>query len=527
MKSDICIYGGTSGGVIAAVASAKLGRSVILIEPGRHLGGMSSGGLGQTDIGNKAAIGGMARDFYRRIGKVYGEPETWMFEPHVAEKVFADLIAEANADGEKIRVLLNHRIGEVEKAAGRIGRIELAHVPSDDRNAPAADEKLIEHVIVESAMYIDAGYEGDLMARAKVGYTVGRESSGQYGESLNGIRAQTPKHQFIVPVDPYVKPGEPSSGLLPLIQEGDGGKPGDGDHRVQTYNFRLCITQNKENQIPIGPPAWYDPDRYEILGRYFEALQAAKKPTGLGNFMKIDRVPNGKTDINNNGPISTDFIGMNWDYPDGDPALRARSWHAHLDYIQGFLHYLATGERVPMDVRKEMRSWGLSKDEFTDTGGWPHQMYVREARRMIGPYVVTQSVCEHKTTADDAIGLAAYNMDSHNCQRIVQNGTVRNEGDVQVAPAAPYPISYRAITPKKEECENLLVPVCLSASHIAYGSIRMEPVFMLLAQSAATAAHLAMEKKRSVQDVDAALLQGRLLEAGQILKWTAPIKKTT
>lgn len=525
MKSDICIYGGTSAGVIAAVVAAGLGRSVILVEPGRHLGGMSSGGLGETDIGNKAAIGGMAREFYRRVGRVYGEAEAWKFEPHVAEKVFAELIAEANAGGEKIRVLLNHRVGEVEKLAGRIGRVELAHIPSDDRNAPGAEEKLIEHVIVESAMYIDAGYEGDLMARAKVGYTVGREASALHGESLNGIRVQTPKHQFIVPVDPYRKAGDPSSGLLPLIQEGDGGKPGEGDARVQAYNFRLCITQNKDNQIPIGPPAGYDPARYEILGRYIEALHAAGKPIGLGAFLKIDRMPGGKTDVNNNGPVSMDFIGMSWDYPNGDFATRARLWHAHLEYIQGLLHFMGKSDRAPDEFRKEMRSWGLCKDEFTDTGGWPHQMYVREARRMVGPYVVTQSVCEHKSTAEDAIGLAAYNMDSHNCQRVVQGGVARNEGDVQVAPAAPYPIAYRAIMPKKEECENLLVPVCLSASHIAYGSIRMEPVFMVLGQSAAVAAHLALEKKSGVQNVDVAKLQDRLLEAGQILKWNAPGKK--
>jgi len=328
-----------------------------------------------------------------------------------------------------------------------------------------------------------------------------------------------------VPVDPYKKPGDASSGLLPLFQEGDGGTPGAGDKRVQTYNFRLCLTKDKANQIPIGPPEGYDPARFEILGRYLVALAEAKKPISLGMFMKIDLMPNGKTDINNNGAVSTDFIGHNWSYPAGDYATREKIWNQHLTYTQAFLHFLATDQRVPGKVRADISAWGLCKDEFGDTGGWPHQMYVREARRMVGRYVVTQHDCEHKTSIGDSIGLAAYNMDSHNCQRVVQHGVARNEGDVQVPPAAPYSISYRAITPKSEECRNLLVPVCLSASHIAYGSIRMEPVFMLLGQSAATAAHLAMEKRTSVQDVDVKALQASLLEQGQILKWTAPAKK--
>jgi hypothetical protein len=524
MKTDICIYGGTSAGVIAAVAAAKLGRTVLLVEPGRHLGGMSSGGLGQTDIGNKAAIGGMSHDFYKRIGKVYDRREGWTFEPHVAEKIFGELIAEANAKGEKIKVLLNHRIAEAEKVGGRIGRIELENVPSDEANAPGHPDKLIGHVIVEADVYIDTSYEGDLMARAKVGYTVGREAVAKYGESLNGIRDKTPNHQFKVNVDPYVKPGDPGSGLIPLIQAGDGGTPGEGDARVQAYNFRLCLTKRVENQLPITPPAGYDPAQYELAGRYFEAILKRVKSEPLSYFWINSPMPNGKTDINNKGAVSTDYIGMSWAYPDADYAARAKIWHAHLQYVQGLLHFWATSERVPEAVRKEMQSYGLCRDEFQDTAGWPHQMYVREARRMVGPYVVTQSVCEHKATAEDAIALAAYNMDSHNCQRVVQNGVVRNEGNVEVPPAAPYPIAYRAITPKKEECENLLVPVCLSATHIAYGSIRMEPVFMVLGESAAHAAHMALEKKAPVQEIDVAALQARLAEAGQILKWVAPAK---
>lgn len=525
MTSDICIYGGTCAGVVAAIAAAKAGRSVLLIEPGRHLGGMTTGGLGFTDIGNKLAIGGLSREFYKQLGKHYGKDESWVFEPHVAEKLFHDLINEANANGEKIRVLLNHRIAEADVKDATLRRIMVERVPAGPRNEPGHPDHVEEHLPIEAAMFIDCGYEGDLMAAAKVSYTVGREAAAQYGEPLNGIRPQTPKHQFLAPTDPYKKPGDPSSGLLPLIQEGDGGTPGAADKRVQTYNFRLCLTKDKANQVPIGRPLGYDPSRFEILARYLEAQTAAKKPISLGMLMKIDLMPNGKTDINNNGAVSTDYIGNNWSYPDGDYATRAKIWNEHLVYTQGFLHFLATDDRVPEKVRREMSAWGLCKDEFQDTGGWPHQMYVREARRMAGRYVVTQHDCEHKTTIDDSIGLAAYNMDSHNCQRVVQNGVARNEGDVQVAPAAPYSISYRAITPKPEECRNLLVPVCLSATHIAYGSIRMEPVFMLLGQSAAAAANLALEKKTSVQDVNVPTLQSRLIEQGQILKWTAPVKK--
>lgn len=525
INCDICIYGGTAAGVIAAVAAANAGRTVALVESGRHLGGMTTGGLGFTDIGNKLAIGGMSLEFYRRIGKVYGKEESWIFEPHVAEKALNDLIAEANGKQRRIEVLLDHRIAEADVRDRRIRRIMLEKAPSDGANAPGHPDAIVEHVPLTAAMYIDCTYEGDLMAAARVGFTIGRESSQQYGEPLNGIRDKTPKHQFMVPVDPWLKPGDVNSGLIPLIQNGDGGIPGAGDLRVQAYNFRLCLTQNRENQIPIVPPKGYDATLFEVLGRYLIALHEAKKPISLGMLMKIDKMPSGKTDINNNGAVSTDYIGNSYDYPGGAPDVRNRIWHEHLTYTQGLLHFLATDPRVPANVRKDMASWGLCRDEFKDTGGWPHQIYVREGRRMIGAYVVTQHDCEHKTTIEDSIGLAAYNMDSHNCQRVVQNGVVRNEGDVQVAPAAPYSISYRALTPKAQECENLLVPVCLSASHIAYGSIRMEPVFMLLGHSAALAANLAMEKKTSVQGVDMPTLQSRLLVAGQILKWTRPAKK--
>jgi hypothetical protein len=317
---------------------------------------------------------------------------------------------------------------------------------------------------------------------------VGREPVSRYGESLNGIRAVTHGHQFVGPVDPWMTRGNPESGLLPLIQPGDGGKPGVGDARVQAYNFRLCLTTDPRNALPIDPPLDYNPKRFEILFRHIEAMQAAGKKPTVSSMLKIDAMPNSKTDINNNGAVSTDYIGGSWDWPQADYGARGAIWHAHLAYTQGLLHFMARDSRLPTGIREQVGRYGLCRDEFADTGGWPHQLYVREARRMIGQYVVTQSDCERRTEIADSIGLASYNMDSHNCQRIVQNGVVRNEGDVQAEPAGPYAISYRAITPKAAECENLLVPVCLSASHIAYGSIRMEPVFMVLGESAGVAA---------------------------------------
>jgi hypothetical protein len=500
--TDIVVYGGTSAGVIAAVQATRMGKTVVVVEPGKHLGGLSSGGLGWTDIGNKAAIGGLAREFYRRIGRHYGKPEAWTFEPGVAEREFATLLKDAG-----VPCRFQQRLAAVTPAGARIVEITTA-----------------QGEVFRARMFIDASYEGDLMAKAGVAYHVGREANATYGETLNGIRDQTPKHQFLVAVDPYVKPGDPTSGVLPFIQPVQLGQPGDGDQSVQAYNFRLCLTRNPANQKPIDPPARYDPKNYELLGRYFDALAAAGTKVTLKNFLKIDMVTPEKTDINNNGGFSTDAIGLSHAYPEADYATRDRLWAQHLDYIKGLLTYLATSPRVPADIRADMRQWGLCQDEFVDTGGWPHQMYVREARRMVSDYVMREKHCRRVEVAPDPVGLAAYNMDSHNCRRLVGNGRVENEGDVQVAPMSPYPISYRAIVPRAAQCQNLLVPVCLAASHIAYGSIRMEPVFMILGQSAATAAALALDGNVPVQQVDYARLRARLLADGQLLEWV-PVRR--
>jgi len=500
IETDVCIYGGTSGGVAAAVQATRMGKTAVIAEFGKHLGGMTSGGLGATDIGNKAAIGGLSREFYQRIGKHYGTNEQWTFEPHVAENLFDEMARES-----KVKVYLEQRLASVQKDGTRIRSMSMEN-----------------GTVFRAQMFIDATYEGDLMAKAKVSYTVGREANTKYNETLNGVRAETPKHQFTVPVDPYVKPGDSSSGLLPFIQPGDGGKPGEGDHSVQAYNFRLCFTTNAAIRLKLEPPRNYEPAKYELLARYLEALAAAGRKPKLSEFWNPIRMPNGKTDINNNGGFSTDFIGANYNYPEADYPTRERIWKEHEDYTRGFLIFMATSPRIPADLRAEMQTWGPCKDEFLDTGGWPYALYVREARRMISDYVMTEHNCRGTTTVPDSVGLGAYGMDSHNCQRIVKNGRVENEGDVQVHGFTPYPISYRCLIPKASECENLLVPVCLSASHIAYGSIRMEPVFMLLGQSAATAAGLAIDEQISIQKVNYEKLRARLLLDKQVLEWKPP-----
>ncbi len=491
---DVVVYGGTSSGVIAAVQAAKLGKSVLLIEPGKHLGGLTSGGLGATDIGNKAAIGGLSREFYRRLGKHYGTPEAWTFEPHVAEKIYDDWCAET-----KVTVVRNQRLDLKSGVVKNGARIKTIAMESGRQYG--------------GTMFIDATYEGDLIAKAGVKYAVGREANTQYGETLNGVQLGSKSHQFKSAVDPYIKPGDPNSGLLPGIHEGGAGEQGQGDKRVQAYNFRMCLTDVAENRLPFPKPDGYDPLRYELLLRYMK----------LGTFDALGsnkRMPGSKTDTNNNGGFSTDNIGMNYDYPDGDYATREKIFNEHVTYQQGLMWFLVNDPRVPAKYRDETAKWGLCKDEFTDSAGWPRQLYVREARRMISAYVMTQANCQGQTVADDAVGLAAYGMDSHNTQRYVKDGRVLNEGDVQVHGFTPYPISYRSIVPKADECENLLVPVCLSATHIAYGSIRMEPVFMVLGQSAATAACQAIDAKSSVQKIDVVKLHAKLAEDQQILTWT-------
>lgn len=483
-KVDICIYGGTSAGVIAAYTAKMMGRSVLLLEPGKHLGGLTTGGLGYTDIGNKYAIRGLSLDFYRRIGKHYGKFESWIFEPHVAESLFQDYISRA-----KVKVLYNQQLAGVTKTNKKITAIQLQSGLS-----------------VEAKMFIDCSYEGDLMAKAGVSFIVGREANSEYGETYNGVQLLH-EHQFPDGVDPYKTPGVPASGLLWGISPAALKATGTGDKNVQAYNYRICLSNDPANSIPITRPDNYDPSRYELLARLFKAQP---QKLSLNDYFIVSRMPNNKTDINNRGGFSTDMIGMNYDYPNADNATRVKIIRQHEDYTKGLLYFCINDPRVPEPIRTALSKWGYPKDEYTDNGGWSPQLYIREARRMIGQYVMTQANCTGRTVVTDPVGMAAYTMDSHNTQRIVVNGMVKNEGNVEVGGFPPYPVGYGALIPKTEDCSNLLVPVCLSATHIAYGSIRMEPVFMALAQSTAIAADLAITSNQSVQQVDAAKIKAVL-----------------
>jgi len=481
---DLCVYGGTSSGVVAANSAARMGLKVILIEPSMQLGGMTTGGLGQTDIGNKRVVNGLSLKFYRELGKHYGSLENWVFEPSAALEVMNDF-----ASHKGIRTVLGYHLCSCTKDNLRLRSIRV----SDGRDT----------LTVNAGWFIDASYEGDLMACGGVSYRVGREDNSEYGERWNGSQFLH-GHQFPDGVDPFVVPGDPSSGLLWGISSQTLKPDGTGDSLVQAYNYRICLTDRSDNMIPIACPENYDPSRYELLLRLYDSQ---KDKRGLNDYFIWSRMPNGKTDINNRGAFSTDMIGMNYDYPEASWEERQVIIKAHKDYTLGLLYFVANDPRVPAELRSEVGRWGLPKDEYVRFGNWTPQLYVRECRRMVGEYVATQADCDNRKIAPEGIAYAAYTMDSHNTERIVveKDGKymVKNEGNAEIYGGLPYPISYRSITPKRDECTNLLVPVCLSASHIAYGSIRMEPVFMCLGQAAGMAVALASRQGLTrVQDVN-------------------------
>ncbi|MCL4797430.1 MAG: FAD-dependent oxidoreductase [Bryobacteraceae bacterium] len=527
-QHDVVIYGCTSGAITAAVQAKKMGKSVIMVCPEKHLGGLTAGGLGWTDSGNKAVIGGLSREFYHRIWQHYNKPESWnwqkreeygnrgqgteaidqgastmwIFEPHAAEGAYEawvkelgiPIVRDAWLDREKGVKMDGERIASITTLDGKT---YTAH------------------------MFIDATYEGDLLAAAGVDFHVGRESIQTYDEKWAGVQTGVLHHRHhfgVLPkgISPYVVPGDPASGVLPRISTEHPGEYGAGDKKVQAYCFRMCLTQVPENRVPFPKPPNYDPKEYELLVRIFEAGWRE-------TFHKFDPIPNWKTDTNNHGPFSTDNIGRNWDYPEASYERRREIIEEHVNYQQGWLYFIASDPRVPEEVRTEMAKWGLSKDEFVDNNHWPHQMYVREARRMVGRYVMTENELLKRRPTPEPVGMGSYGIDSHNIQRyITPEGYVQNEGDIGVSTQGPYQISYGSLVPKKGQAANLLVPVALSSSHIAYGSIRMEPVFMILGQSAATAAVMAIDSNMAVQDVPYEKLRERLLADGQVLEFTPP-----
>ena len=519
-NADIIIYGGTSAAIIAAVEVVKSGKTVLIVSPEQHLGGLTSGGLGFTDTGNKAVIGGLSREFYHRVWLHYkddaawnwqnqsdfgnkgqgtiamdGEFRTmWLFEPHVAENVFENFVKENN-----IKVLrgewLDRKMGVVKKKGEIISFSTLSGK------------------VFKGKMFIDATYEGDLMAAAGINFHVGREGNAKYNETFNGVQTGVFQHDhhFKSNISPYKIKDDPSSGLLPYISAEPPGEFGAADKKIQAYCFRMCMTNHPENSVAFPKPDNYDASNYELLLREFN--------TGRNDwFSKFDVLPNKKTDTNNHGAFSSDFIGMNYDYPEADYQRRTEIIKQHYDYQVGLLWFVANDPRVPDAIRTKMASYGLAKDEFKDNNHWPHQIYVRESRRMIGDYITTEHDVMQRIETPESIGMGSYHIDSHNTQRYVTSeGYVQNEGDIGVKPPGPYRISYGSIVPQKEECTNLFVPVCVSSSHIAYGSIRMEPVFMILGQSAAVAACLAIDEKCAIQDVSYNQLKKLLENKNQIL----------
>jgi hypothetical protein len=537
IQTDLCIYGGTSGGVVGAVQAARMGRNVVIAEPGMHLGGMTSGGLSAVDIGDPRSIGGIAREYFTQLAATVGVTLAWdqafkgdggggpatggayAIEPHKAEQVFTDMAKEAG-----VKVHFGAQLASVEKDGARI--TELVMKNGD---------------IFRAKIFIDTTYEGDLMAKAGVSYTLMREGNAKYGETLNGIHytekylprtnhlkpgshGRVPGGQGVwdrdFPLDPYVVKGDPKSGLLPLINEGDPGKQGEPAPGVQAYCFRLCLSTNPANMIPITAPADYDPKRYEIVARFIEACLAIGDDMDLRWFSKHDPLPNDKWDFNT-ATFGGNLPGASHGWPEANYTDRQKIAKEHENYHRGLLHFLATDPRVPEKVRKDMQRFGLPKDEFTDNGGWPHQIYVRQARRMVSDFVMTENHTFGRQPVAKSVGLGSYGTDVHEIRRIVKDGVVAREGKVASGRdgAPPYAVGYDSIVPKRIECENLFVTFALSSSHIAFASIRMEPVFMVTSQSAAAAAVFAMDANQAVQDLDYETLKTHLLKHKQILEW--------
>ncbi|PHN03302.1 FAD-dependent oxidoreductase [Flavilitoribacter nigricans] len=522
ISADVIVYGGTSGAVTTAVQVARMGRSVMIVCPDKHLGGLTSSGLGFTDTGNKRVIGGLSREFYQKLYQHYQQADAWrwqkkeeygnvgqgtpaidganrtmwIFEPHVAEAAFEEFIKE-----QQIEVMRDEwldRENGVELEDGKIVSITT-----------------LSGKTYKADVFIDATYEGDLMAAAGVNYHVGREANSVYGEEWNGIQVGVLHHGHHFSdrqISPYKVPDDPASGVLARISTADPGQKGEGDNKVQAYCFRTCLTKHEPNRIAFEKPEDYDSTQYELLLRIYDSGWRE-------TFRKFDAIPNLKTDVNNHGPFSFDNIGMNYDYPEASYERRKEIIEEHETYQKGLLYFIANDPRIPKDVQSEMKLWGLSKDEFADNGHWPHQIYVREARRMKGDFVMTENEIQGRSPVDESIGMGSYTMDSHNIQRyITPEGHVQNEGDIGVHPKEPYQIALGSIMPKKAECRNLLVPVAVSSSHIAFGSIRMEPVFMILGQSAGTLAAMALEKGVDVHDISYSEIRERLLADGQVLE---------
>jgi hypothetical protein len=519
--TDVCIYGGTSAGVAGAIQVAHMGKRVLLVEAGQHVGGMAVEGLGGSDIDNQKefqnspAVGGLALEFYRRVSTRYGrqaafeemlrthakQPALWRFESHVAEEIFDAWLKEA-----KVTVLRGHRLAEtsgVRKSGPQITALRCENGAE-----------------ISAKVFLDATYEGDLLAAAGVTTVVGREGNAKYGETKNGIRTDTRHGQLDRRVDPYLTPGDPQSGLIFGVQSSPLGLHGDADESIQGYCFRLCLTRDPANRQPIPKPGGYDPAHYELQRRYLAAGGVISAPHSA--------LPNGKSDPGSWHSLAGNFTGWNHHYPTASYAERERLLRASRDYIQGLYWFMANDPAVPENVRAQWAEWGLTKDEFTDNGGWPRAFYVRNGRRMVSDFVLTEAHVRkaNPDPINDSVGLIWWPPDLHHARRIVKDGAVWNEGAVfneaKEVDWIPCGVPYRALVPRASECTNLLTPTCPSSSYVAYGAYRIEFTFMTAAQSAATAAVLAIEENAPVQKVDYSRLRTQLLQDGQILTPPAP-----
>jgi hypothetical protein len=536
MDADVCVYGGTSGGVIAAIQAARMKKKVLLVEPGRHLGGMTASGLCAVDIGDPRSVGGVAREYFTRLAGIYGRTLNWgeplkgvatggafAVEPHSAEKLFQEMAREAG-----ITVLYEKQLRAAKKTGARITELSFSDGTS-----------------IRARVFIDATYEGDLMAAAGVTFTLQRESNETYGETLNGIQFQPhyqPKLEWgkpgpngrradgkgiwdrDIPIDPFVNKGDPASGALPFVTAEEIPPAGSASPGVQAYCYRLCLTRDEANRIPFTKPEGYDAKQYELITRFIEACSSAGDDMDLRWFSKYDPLPNGKYDFNT-ATFGGNLPGASWAWCEADAKDRVAIARQHENAHRGLFWFLMTDSRVPAKVRDELSQFGLCKDEFQDTGGWPFQIYVREGRRMVSDLVMTEAHCAGKNVAPHAIALASYGIDIHEIRRVIRNGQVVREGKLSGRVPKPYAIGYGAIVPKKSECDNLFVTFALSASHVAFGSIRMEPVFMMLSQSAASAANMAIDSDLPVQSVSYDALRARLLQDNQVLDWPPASRK--
>jgi len=540
IEVDVLVYGTTPSGILAAITVKKEGKSVLIVEPSKWVGGILGAGLKPLqDMPNYEAVGGTTRNMLKVLGAdslEKHEMEGLAHNPHgqyrgLMEKQspreirsdFLELLEEHN-----IQVIYDHRVSHTIKKKTRIMEAVFDLAPFDENGLPQAEAEIYDNLRVGADIFIDASYEGELMARSGVSNRVGRESTADYGEEFAGVRPL----DNITPISPFVEPGNPQSGLLPMVEDDHGKELGAGDHYTQAYNYRFYVTSDPEHRVAITPPEDYDPMDYELVGRYVDYIKETSD-----NQEELEQrlswifpgwINSGVYNYQRRSLITMAPLGISHLYAGGDYGTKARVWKAHQDYLRGLHHFLSTDPRVPEFFQDQTASLGLDGYHHPETNGWPHQLYIRVSRRMVGEYTITADDVYNRTQIDDPIGLAQYGIDTYPSRRIWFNRNdttfVAIEGNMFVGGSkgptnTPYPIPYRAITPQRHEVTNLLVPVLFSASHLGYASARMEPTFMIAGESAGVAAVQAIEENVPVQDINMEIYLNKLKELGQRLEW--------